>query len=129
MDGKITLITPPDIFENGNTSLLFVNLSETDQTNVSTYLANLSSKQNFNFYVYGQDNNLLWLMYAINRSNFVYIDFNSENLIVDRLGSYILSKNNVFYKTDNENLAAIYNHINQNRITNIETFLQKACND
>ena len=31
MNGKITLITPPDFFENDNHSILFVHLNDTDQ--------------------------------------------------------------------------------------------------
>ena len=50
MNGKITLITPPDIFENGNKSILLVNLSDADQDAVSKWLSESTFEQNLNIY-------------------------------------------------------------------------------
>ena len=50
MDGKITLVTPPDIFENGNLSILLVNLSEEDQDTVGKWLSKSDIKENLNIY-------------------------------------------------------------------------------
>lgn len=129
MQGKITLITPPDIFENRNPSILFVNLSEEDQTIISNYLVKQDLKHNYNFYLYNEEDNPAWLLYAANRTNWIYIDFNFRNSIVDVMGSYLISRSNVFYKSEDQNLASIYSHLNQNKITTIEKFLDRVFND
>lgn len=126
MPGKITLITPPDIFENDNLSLLFVHLSDEDQDVVSKWLADRGFGDNLNLYVYSNEPNATWFLYALNRCEYKYIDTSGMNILTQALGGYALSKNDVYYKTDDENLAAIYSHINQNRITKIEKFLERA---
>lgn len=129
MEGKITLITPPDIFENLNFSILFLHLSDQDQDIISKFLSTSTVKENLNFYVYSGEQNLEWLFYALNRADLTYIDLDNCNYITDRLSSYILAKYEVFYKTDDENLVAIFNHINQNRITNIEQLLERVSSE
>ena len=51
MEGKLTLITPPDIFENESYSILFVHLSDEDQEKVSQWFANSKIKDNLNIYI------------------------------------------------------------------------------
>ncbi len=125
MDGKITLITPPDIFENSNTSVLFVNLSESDQDTVSKWLASNSIKEDLNFYVYSGEPSVPWFLHALNRCEHKYIDLNNSNYVTDALSGYMLSKGGVYYKVDDENLAMVYSYINTNKITKIETFLER----
>jgi hypothetical protein len=129
MEGKITLITPPDIFENETYSILFINLNEDDQTAVSHWLANSTVKENINIYSYSGETDVPWLFHALARCEYKYIDLNSLNTITSTLNGYILGKKNTYYKTNDENVSAICHYINQNRITNIEAFLQKAFND
>lgn len=129
MEGKITLITPPDIFENESYSILFINLNEDDQTAVSHWLANSTVKENVNIYFYSGEADVPWLFHALARCEYKYIDLNSLNTITSTLNGYILGKKNTYYKTDDENVSAVCHYINQNRITNIEAFLQKAFND
>lgn len=121
---KITLVTPPDFYENGNISILFMNLSEDDQDTVSVWLANTEINDHINIYFYNGESNVQWLLYALSRCEYKYIDIDSRNFITDCLSSYILTKNNVFYKTKDENLNAVYSHINTNRIEKIETFME-----
>lgn len=125
MDGKITLITPPDIFENSNTSILFVNLSESDQEIVSRWLSTEDIKEDLNFYVYSGEVNVSWFLYALSRCEYKYIDLNNTNYITQSLSGYMLSKSNVFYKTNDDNIGAVYSYINANRIKEIETFLER----
>ena len=129
MEGKITLITPPDIFENLNFSILFLHISETDQDNISKFLASRPIKENLNLYVYSSEPNVDWIFYALGKSNLIFIDLDNCNFITDKLSGYILARNNIFYKTSNENMAAIFSHINQNRITNIEQFLERIISE
>ena len=124
MDGKLTLITPPDIFENNNKSILFIHLNEQDQATVSKWLSESSIDQDLNLYVYDGEPNMNWFFYAMSRCEYKYIDLSGLNYITQALGGYLLAKKNVFYKTDDENLASVYSHINNNRVDRIETFLE-----
>jgi hypothetical protein len=126
MEGKITLITPPDIFENNNPSILFFHLSEQDQDAASKWFSNTDVKTDVNLYVYSGEENLPWLFYAMGRCEHKYLDLDGLNFISNALSGYILGRSNTYYKTDNENLAAIYSHINSNRVKNIETFLESV---
>ena len=129
MEGKITLITPPDVFENESYSILFIHLSEADQESVSRWLSTAKIKDNINIYFYSGETELTWFFHAMAISEYKYINLDELNNVSSILNGYILGKKNTFYKTSNENVSAICHYINQNRITNIETFLEKAFND
>jgi hypothetical protein len=129
MQGKITLITPPDFFENNNLSILFINLTEEEQDIISKFLYENNISIDINFYVFDTDPNIPWLFYAFNRCDYRFINFNNSTDVSNTLGSYLLSKSNTFFCSDNENLVAMYSHINQNRITNIKMFLERIFND
>ena len=126
MEGKLTLITPPDIFENDTKSILFIHLSEEDQEVVSQWFADSSIKENVNVYFYDHEIDLPWLFHALSRCEYKFIDMNGLNYATTALGGYILGKRETFYKVDDESMSAVYHFINQNRITNIERFLEKA---
>ena len=128
MDGKITLITPPDIFENDSYSILFMHLTEGDQEVVSNWLAESDIKENINVYFYDHEIDLNWLFHALNRCTYKYIDLNELNDVTRALSGYIIGKKDTYYKVDNESLSAVYHYINQDRITNITQFLEKAFN-
>lgn len=126
---KITLITPPDFFENENCSILFINLNENDQDNVSKWLADNNLSKHLNIYFYSNENNISWLLYATARSMYRFIDLNSIDDTTSIIASYILGKTNTYYKCDSDKITETIKHINQNRIFEIEIFLQKALND
>lgn len=129
MQGKVTLITPPDIFENENVSLLLIHVSDDDQLQVSKWLADKSFKDNINIYFYDQESDIPWLLHASSRCEFKFIDLNNLTHQTTPLSGYLLGKPNVYYKVDNETTASICSHINNNRISNVQTFLEKAFND
>jgi hypothetical protein len=126
MKGIITMITPPDFFENENPSVLFVNLSEKDQDAATQWLGNAENLPDLNFYVYSGEPNAPWFLYAVNRCEYKYINFDTINVITQALGGYSLGKKNTFYHTTNENLAAVYSHINQHRVTDVVKFLETS---
>lgn len=126
MKGKITLITPPDIFENESQSILFMHLSDQDQVVVSEWLAQSSIDGHVNVYFYDHEIEISWLFHALSRCEYKFIDLDNATDTTHDLGGYILGKKNTFYKTTNENKSAVYHYINQNRITSIESFLEKA---
>lgn len=129
MDNKITLITPPDLFENESYSILFIHLSDDDQSIVSKWLANANLTEHINIYFYDHEIEVSWLFYAMSRCEYKYMDLTGANITTNALSGYILGKKNTFYKTKDENTSAIYHYINQNRITTIESFLERAFND
>ncbi len=126
MDGKLTLITPPDFYENSNKSILFFHLSEQQQDTVSKWLSEADIQEDINLYVYTNEENLPWIFYAYNRCQYKYINFDEANLVTERLASYFLSRGNTFYSTNDDNLSAIYSHISGNRISQIENFLERV---
>lgn len=126
MQGKITLITPPDIFENESQSLLFMHLDEEDQETVSKWLAKSNIDKDINIYFYDHEIDLPWLLHAVARSDHVLINLDEVNDVTKVISGYLAGKKKVSWKTKNESTAAIYHFINQNRITNIEKFLERA---
>lgn len=126
MTGKLTLITAPDFFENSNKSILFIHLSDDDQDAVSKWLSLNNIDEDANFYVYNGEPNVPWLMYALSRCDYKYIDLDGANYITQALSGYMLGKHDFYYITDDENLAAVYSYINNNKINCIENFLEKV---
>jgi hypothetical protein len=126
MDGKLTLITPPDFFENNNDSILFIHLSPEEQDRASHWLADSKIADDINIYIYNDEIDIPWLFHAMAHCKYKYIDLNGLTTITQALGGYILGKSNVFFKTDDVNLAEIYKHINLNRINQVENFLESV---
>jgi hypothetical protein len=129
MNGKITLITPPDVYENSTKSVLFVNLSDEDQDVVSKWLSTQNLKEDINIYVYSGETDVEWFFWAIGVCQHKYIDLDGVNEITKALSGYVLGKSGFCYKTTDENLAAVYSHINANRITNITNFLERSLSE
>ena len=128
MKNKVTLITPPDFFENGNPSLMFIGINEIDQEKVTKWLSSIDRDEHLNIYFYMGEPNIPWLLYAIARSDWVFIDLDSEDFIIQTLSSYIASKPNVYIKTFDSELANIYEHISANRVPDIDLFLEHVFN-
>ena len=124
MQGKITLITPPDIFENSNKSVLFIHITDDEQDTISKWLSTSEFNKDINFYVYSGEPNVPWFLYAMNRCEYKYINIDCVNYITQALSGYALTRNVTFYKTLDENLASVYSHISSNRIDRVETFLE-----
>ncbi len=126
MQGKILLITPPDIFENSNESILFVHLNEKEQETVSKWLSDSKLEEDINFYVYDGESNTSWFLYALALCEHKYINLDEINSATQALSGYALGKSGVHYTTSNEELAQIYSYINQNRVDNVEEFLERV---
>jgi hypothetical protein len=120
----ITLITPPDIFENGNTSILFMNVSEEEQEQSSRWFAENNLANPINIYYYNGENNIQWLLHAMAVSKGVYLNCDNNSDFTKWLTSYILSKNNVWFRAQDENFRALMSYINQRSVNNITDFLE-----
>ena len=129
MSSKITLITPPDIYENSNTSLVLLGLTDHDQDQASLWLGTNAKEINLNLYFYQGENNIPWLFYALNRANATFVNLDADKAIINIMGSYILSKPDVYYTCKDENMKALMSHINNNFVPDVETFLKKVLNE
>jgi hypothetical protein len=126
---KLTLITPPDFFENGNRSILLAHLTEEEQDIASKWLGSHPIPNNFNIYIYSGEDNITWFLYAVGRADYKYINIDCVNYITQSLSGYILGKSGTYYKTDNSDIAKVYSHINTGQVDNIEQFLESIFND
>lgn len=125
MNGKITLITPPDFYESSNLSILFCHLNEKQQEAVSSYLKASNIQSNINIYVYDKECDLEWLLYAYNLCDYKYLNLDQLDIITEIMAGYWLSKKNVYYNIADDVKAEIYKHINGNRVFDIEKFLER----
>lgn len=125
---KITLITSPDIFENSNPSIGFFNLTDTDQTEASNWFADHNLDISLNIYLYQKEPDIDWFFYALNSSQYIFLNLDNCEGITTHMKSYILSKPNVFYSCVDSNLSELYSRINKNKL-NIKTFLERVISE
>lgn len=125
MTPKITLITPPDIYENRNPSILLIDVPEHEQDQISQGLSHLTNVKSINIYFYQGEPNVSWLLYALAVADFTYFNVDERSPISEILAGFVLSKSTVFYSTKDKHLVSIYNHINNNCVDNIQEFVNK----
>lgn len=121
---KITLITPPDFYENENYSILLIGITEEEQDQISHQLGQLDSDSPLNIYYFQGENNMEWLLFALNRCNAVYINTDSGTDLTKWFTSYMLGKSNVWYTTSDKELKALFSYINQKFVPDIKTFIE-----
>ena len=126
MPVKITLITPPDIFQNGLDSIMLIDVSTQEQDEIAEWLSKKDSNKQFNVYFFQGESNVPWFLHSLSCSQYRYINLNNMSAITSYLAGYVLSKENVFYKVDDKNISELYSHINNNRISNVVTFLERV---
>lgn len=121
---KITLITPPDYFENSNPSILLIGLNEEQQDQITVCLGNTDVSPDLNVYYYQDEDNLEWLLYALARSGATFVNGDCENFTVRNLLSYILSRPNVYWTTKDEDIKKLFGYINGHYVNTIEDFFK-----
>lgn len=126
---KITLITPPDFYENSNPSILLIGFDEKQQDETSQWLGQNDFKSNINLYYYQGEDNIEWLLYALARSDKILVNADSDSFVVDRLLSYILGRPNVWYTTQDQELRQLYNCINGHFVNTVSEFFEGTFND
>lgn len=129
MPSKVNLITPPDIIHNKNFSINLLNIDEKQKETISIFLGKQDDKREINLFYYTNDNNPNWLLNVINRKNYTFINLDNCQDITVYYTSYILSLENVFYCTQDQNKAEIYSIVNVNRVSNVQEFLDKVYNE
>lgn len=120
----ITLITPPDVFENENDSVLFMNISEQEQEDVSKWFSVHTLTTPINLYYYQGETDIGWLLHAIAKSKAVYINCDNNSDVTKWITSYVLGKPHVFYSATDSNFKALMSYINQKSVSNITKFLE-----
>lgn len=129
MKSKITLITPPDFYENLNISLLFVNIKVQDQISISEWLGGSEVDEDINIYFFEKGQDLPWLLYAASAADYKFIDLDSCDVTDSFLIGYLLAKPNTFYTTSKKEILNMLGHINQNHVDSVDTFLERVFNN
>jgi len=129
MTNKVTLITPPDIFENSNKSIMVVDLTDQEQDDLSLSLGSFEGDFDLNIYFYKGETDINWLFHAINTSQYVYLNIDNHSQISHLLASYILSKPNVWYTTKDLNTRELYSFINRKHVDSIQEFIEKVLDE
>jgi len=120
----ITLITPPDVFENENTSILFMNISDEEQETASKWFSENNLDKPLNLYYYQGETDIGWLLHAISIAKGIYLNCDNNSDVTKWITSYVLSKRNVWYKAEDKNFRALMSYINQKPVKDITKFLE-----
>jgi len=121
---KITLITPPDFFQNDQQSVMLVDLREEEQDAVTKWLLALGNI-NINIYYYQGELELPWLLHSYTAADYRYINVANASTITGIMCSYLLSKPNSYYSAHDELVLASLSHINTNRVNDAIDFLER----
>lgn len=126
---KITLVTPPDYFENSNPSILLIGFNDQQQDQTSEWLGSNDFKTDINLYYYQGEDTIEWLLYALARADRVFINADCDYPNVQRLLSYMLGRSNVWYMTEDDELRQLFNHINGHFVNSVTDFFEGIFND
>lgn len=124
MATKLTLITPPDIYQNNQDSVLLIDLTEKEQDEVSNWLG--QNPLSINIYFYQGEPNVPWFLHALSCATYKYINLNNMTAVSSYLAGYTLSKAGVYYSTDDKNVSQLFSHINMNLVSNAVEFLERT---
>lgn len=123
---KITLITPPDIFENSCKSIFLMNLPESEQTAATEWLSKLDTDDDINIYFYQGEVDVPWIFHAMGVSDYKYIDINNTEGVTKLLAGHILGKRDTYYSTSDPDVKAVYSHINPNGVSGVIDFFERT---
>ena len=129
MSLSITLITPPDIFENESPGIFLINLTEPQQDEATKWLADCKLDIDLNIYFLQNENNPTWFFHAMSASSHKYINLDNTFGMSEMLAGYILGKSSTHYSTVDKNKIAAYSHINQNKVDNVKSFFERVLVD
>ena len=114
---QINLITPPDKLFNNHSNILLICHSNEIKQQVQDILATATTS--INIYIYDSiEQDIDWLLTVSFMSDLVILDLDNSTTEVKCLASYILGNTATYWLTDQENI--VYNHINKNRVYDLE---------
>ena len=121
---KINLITPPDKLFNDSVSILLIYPTNDIKDELQDIISLI--EKDINVYVYQLDDyeqNLDWLLSACNMADYVVFDVDTSSPDVRMLASYIISKSNTYWLTNDH--KSVYNMLSVKQIYNLD-FLKQA---
>ena len=121
---KITLITPPDFYENSNLSVLLIGFSDEQQDTASKWLGTNEFEKDLNLYYYQGEDTIEWLFYAIARADATYINADNPDPTVQQFVSYFVSRPKVLWSSDNEQRRHLLSFVSNRQVNTIEEFLE-----
>lgn len=125
MKNKITLVTPPDFYENSSFSVLLINITDNDQETVTSWLSNSGIEDDLNLYYFNKDSDAKWLLSAVSKSDLVFFELDQICEVTAALSGYILSKSHVYYHTEYPSKSENIGLINSNRVPDVRFFLDE----
>jgi hypothetical protein len=130
MTGKITLISPPDVYVNKSYSIILVNTTDEEESKITEWFTEHNLEKEISIYFYNGTNNLQWLVTAFSIAKHRYINVDQTYQLTNDnshyLLSYLLSCDNCHYTLKNDNLFEIYRLLNTSRIDSITEFLDRV---
>lgn len=125
MTMRLTLITPPDIFQNNQESVMLIDITEKEQDIITQFLGAVDTDEHINVYFYQGELNAPWFLHALACAQHKYINLDNMSAVTAHLASYTLSKSGVYYNTSDTYKRELYSHINVNAVTDITEFLER----
>lgn len=126
MTGKITLISPPDVYVNRGFSIILVNTTEEEQEKISDWFGSIDLGSEISIYFYNNERNVQWLVTAFNLAKYKYVNVDNSLDQSNVLLSYLLSDENCYYSTSNENAHEIFRLLNTSKLESVTEFLEKV---
>ena len=126
MTGKITLISPPDVYVNKSYSIILVNTTEAEQEAISNWFQENELKGELCVYFYNNEKNIQWLLMAYNVAKQRYVNLDNTRDESGLLASYLLSLDNCYYTLSDPNHNEVFRLLNTSKIESIIEFLEKV---
>jgi len=126
MTGKITLISPPDVYVNRGFSVILVNTTEEEQEKISNWFGKNNLRKEISIYFYNNEQNIQWLLTAFNVAHHRYINVDNSRDQSSVLMSYMLSGDNCYYKNTDKNAQEIFGLLNTSKLDDVIEFLEKV---
>lgn len=124
--GKITIITPPDKIFNFNISYLLVRPSITVTQQFQTLLC--QTDEDINVFIYDSDEaDIDWLLSVSCQADIIIIDVDNCDVITTQFITFMLSRPNAYYITNNEVIP--YELISKNRIYDLNGIIEQFNNN
>ena len=126
MTGKITLVSPPDIYVNKAHSIVLVNPTEQEQEAISNWFGANNLDKELSIYFYNNERNVQWLVAAFNIAKYRYVNIDNSQDQSNVLLSYMLSSENCYYSTGNESAYEIFRLLNTSKVDSVTEFLDRV---
>jgi hypothetical protein len=126
MTGKITLISPPDVYVNRGFSIILVNTTEEEQEKISDWFGQNNLRKEVCIYFYNNEQNIQWLLAAFNMAHYRYVNVDNSKDQSNVLMSYMLSGDNCYYQNSDKNAQEIFGLLNTSKLESVTDFLEKV---